>query len=196
MGVKKDFLVRDLKREIHNRSSIPMESQSLIYVGRSMKDDQQLQDYGVDRNSTIIINLRLRGGLPGPIHGSTSFKDALKGKFVASGKSEQTLNIPGPYIVEQIKQILAMTIDLAESTNLRTTYQSQAIICRFNGFWPKPLDLFQWIFMTWTPNCEVHLCSKGFFIVKFESSEIREYVIQEGPWFWGNAGLFITPWFP
>ena len=78
-----------------------------------MKDDKKIQDYGVDRNSTIIINLRLQGVLPRWIYGSTSFKDAFKGKFIASGKSEQTLNILGAYIVEQIKQILKMTIDLS-----------------------------------------------------------------------------------
>lgn len=146
-----------------------------------MKNDQQLQDYTVDWNSTIIINLKLQGGSPGPIHGSTFFKDALKGKSVALCKYEETLNILGPYIMEQIKQIPTMTIDLVESTNFCTTYQSEEIICRYNGFWPKPFDFFPWIFTTLTSNYKFHLCSKGFFIVKFESSEIKEYVIQEGP---------------
>ena len=104
MGVKKDFLVQDLKREIHNRSNIPMEPQSLIYASRFMKDDKQLEDYGIYQNYTIIINLMSRGGSSRPIHGYISFKDTLKGKFVASGKYEQTLNILWPYIVEKIKQ--------------------------------------------------------------------------------------------
>ena len=45
-------------------------------------------------------------------------------------------------------------------------------------------------------DCEIHLCSKGFFIVKFTSTVDKETILQEGPWFWGSTGLFITPWFP
>ena len=43
---------------------------------------------------------------------------------------------------------------------------------------------------------EIHLCSKGYFIVKFTSTEVRDAIISTGPWFWGSTGLFITPWFP
>jgi len=32
-------------------------------------------------------------------------------------------------------------------------------------------------------------------MVKFQSPEIRELVFQQGPWFWGSSGLFITSWF-
>ena len=44
-------------------------------------------------------------------------------------------------------------------------------------------------------DCEIHLCSKGFFIVNFSSSEDKDTILKEGPWFWGSTGLFITPWF-
>lgn len=36
---------------------------------------------------------------------------------------------------------------------------------------------------------------KGFFIVIFRVEEEREKALTEGPWFWGSAGLFVTPWF-
>eukprot|EP00253_Pinus_taeda_P017483 PITA_17483 len=45
-------------------------------------------------------------------------------------------------------------------------------------------------------ECDIHLCSKGFFIVRFASAEARETIIRNGPWFWGTSGLFMTPWFP
>lgn len=46
-------------------------------------------------------------------------------------------------------------------------------------------NLHQWIYSTWIENCEVHLCSKGFFTVKFDTPTILECVLKEGPWFWG-----------
>lgn len=45
-------------------------------------------------------------------------------------------------------------------------------------------------------NYDIHLCFKGFFIVKFDTVKDKEHALNEGPWFWGNAGLFIIPWFP
>jgi len=70
------------------------------------------------------------------------------------------------------------------------------VICRFNGFWTKPKALSQWIYSIWIENCDIHLYSKGFFIVKFYTVNDKEYALNEGPWFWGNAGLFMTSWFP
>lgn len=58
------------------------------------------------------------------------------------------------------------------------------------------MDLFHWIFTSWTMECDIHLCSKGFFIVRFASKEVRDTIISVGPWFWGTSGLFMTPWFP
>jgi len=105
------------------------------------------------------------------------FKNILKGKNFASTTPNQTHNIPNPYIVEQLNQILTMNVDLLETNDLCTTYISQGYICRFNSFWPKPVDLFQWIFTNWTINCEIHLFSTRFFIVKFASSEDHEYIL-------------------
>eukprot|EP00253_Pinus_taeda_P024239 PITA_24239 len=45
-------------------------------------------------------------------------------------------------------------------------------------------------------ECDIHLCSKGFFIVKFASTEAKDTIISAGPWFWGTSGLSMTPWFP
>ena len=109
---------------------------------------------------------------------------------------KQVRTEPSPYIVEQMQHTPKLTIDTTEAEKVCNSYEKLAIICRFNGFWPKPLDLFHWILTKWSLDCEIHLYSKWFFIVKFQSSEVRDLVIQEGPWFWGSSGLFITPRFP
>ncbi|KAH9295447.1 hypothetical protein KI387_039035, partial [Taxus chinensis] len=36
----------------------------------------------------------------------------------------------------------------------------------------------------------------GFFVVHFRESEDYQRCLIEGLWFWGHAGLFLTPWFP
>lgn len=87
------------------------------------------------------------------------------------------------HIVEQQKCVPELTIDTSEIEEHRSTFESQAIIWIFNYFWPKPMALFHSIFTNWTMDCEIHLCSKGFFIVKFPSSEARDIVLRDGQWF-------------
>jgi len=103
---------------------------------------------------------------------------------------------PGPYIVEKLDDIPALEVKITEVKNLFNTLQKHALICRFNGFWPRSFDLHNWIHSNWTTSCQVLLCSKGFFVVQFESQEDYQKILVQGPWFWGRAGLFITPWFP
>lgn len=144
-----------------------------------------------------FLSMRLRGGSFGSSSkGTSSFKDVVKGKGEATNKPTPTQDLPSPYIVDQRKQTPVLIIDLAQVNNFHANFSSLAVICRFNGFWPKIDALRQWIFSTWSTNCDIHLCFKGFFIVKFDIGKEKEHVLHEGPWFWGNGGLLMTPWFP
>lgn len=149
------------------------------------------------RDSTIILSTRLRGGSFGSCSkGIGSFKDAVKRKGEATNKPTPTQELPGPYIVEQRSQTPVLQIDFIEVNNFHSDYSSLAVIWRFNCFWPKTDALRQWIFSTWTTNCDILLCSKGFFMAKFDMVKEKDFYLHEGPWFWGNVGLFMTPCFP
>lgn len=190
------LLIKNIKDEIQADMGIPSNLQSLIHEGKILQDNFSVRHYGIGRDSTIIISTRLRGGSSGSgPKGSGFFKDVVKGKGEVK-KPSPSPDLPGPYIVEQRTQTPALQIDLPEVKKIHSDLASLAVICRFNGFWPKTDALRQWIFSTWTTNCDIHLCSKGFFIVKFDTAKEKDYALHEGPWFWGNAGLFMTPWFP
>lgn len=136
--------------------------------------------------------------MPGPSNpkGPASFKGAVKRKVEPQNKSDPNTNIPRPYIVEQIDQVQTMGVNVPQVSKWFSILQSQAIICRFNGFWPKAKDLHHWICTSWTSNCEIHLCSRGVFVVQFANLQDVQFALNEGPWFWGSADRFITPWFP
>ena len=51
------------------------------------------------------------------------------------------------------------------------------------------------IYINWTKNYDIHLCSKGFFVIKFDISKDLDYALNEGSRFWGSVGLFMIPWF-
>lgn len=74
-------------------------------------------------------------------------------------------------------------VDLPRVYTLFSSLLSKAIICRFNVFWPKLDALHQWVFSTWTTNCDIYLCSKGFFIIQFDTQKDLDFALNEGPWF-------------
>lgn len=193
---KEGMDVLELKKQIQEKLGIPISYQNLIFSGHCMQDLHTLQHYGVANDSTIILNLRLRGGCKGTTSKNTgSFRDAVKGKAPLQHKPTPTTELPGPYIMEQRPESPMLTVSMPEVTNLYTDLMHNAVICRFNGYWPKDDALHQWVFSSWTPKCEIYLCPKGFFIARFSTELERDSIINQGPWFWGNAGLFITPWF-
>jgi len=75
-----------------------------------------------------------------------------------------------------------------------------AIICRFNGFWPRLTTLHSWILEVWKPlildAINIYPYARGFFIVDFENLESRQCILDPGPWFWEKSVLFMRPWNP
>jgi len=139
--------VLGLKKEIQIKLGTPATYQNILFSGLYMQDQYTLQHYGVVNDSTIILNLRLRGSCKGTSSKTTgSFRDAVKGKEPLNHRSSPTSELPGPYIVEQKQESPILTVTLSEVTDLYSDLIHNAVICRFNGYWPKADALHQWVF--------------------------------------------------
>lgn len=100
-----------------------------------MQDNQTLQYYSIAKDSTIILNLRLRGGSTGTSSKNTdSFRDAVKGKEKMRNKASPPPELPGPYIVEQKPESPMLLVSMPEVTSLHIDLSKNVVICRFNGF--------------------------------------------------------------
>lgn len=100
-----------------------------------------------------------------------------------------------------VKEAPAISLLMGQEAEDEEDYfRENALICRFNGLWPRLVDLNGWISAHWKPLIKedlfIHPCSKGFFIAEFDLAADQDLILASCPWFWGNSGLCMMVWTP
>eukprot|EP00253_Pinus_taeda_P007342 PITA_07342 len=120
-------------------------------------------------------------------------------KLISNGKNRAPSASQQKFI-KRMDSIPSVALPEEDTCKAALNLEEKGLIGQFIGLWPSPKSMEDWTQRNWQPliknGVKSYFVGKGYFVFVFESSEDRNLIFRNGPYFMGPQGLYLNQWNP